>query len=95
MGNAWDKLMEALAKLFGAVIRGANVIDKVAQMAENAAIAGEKHSRALIPTDEQIEVILAQALENRDTSIDTKALAIAEAKARLEAAKAKRNADNK
>ena len=93
MGNAWDKLMEALAKLFGAVIRGANVIDKVAQMAENAAIAGEKHSRALIPTDKQIEVILAQASENRDTSIDTKALAIAEAKARLEAAKAKR--DNK
>ena len=86
MGNAWDKLMEALAKLFGAVIRGANVIDKVAQMAENAAIAGEKHSRALIPTDEQIEAILAQAVENRDTCIDAKA----EAKARLEAAKAKR-----
>lgn len=92
MGAIWDALIKALVQLFSAMTRGASMLDNLAKAGENMTIAAEKHSRSLIPSDEQLETILEQASENRDVAIDNKAAVIAEAKAKLEAAKAKRDA---
>ena len=87
MGKLWDAFVLALVSLFSAATRAATVLDNLAKSAENASLSMEKHSRTLIPTDEQIAALIDTASGERDTSAIERANRLKEAQDKLNKAR--------
>ena len=65
----WQAFKEALLRLFNVVVSVADVANDLAMSAKNASASIEKHSRTLIPTDEQLAADLELAKAERDLAL--------------------------